>query len=642
MKEINRLRRLRRQYRRDATTGLGCIGPRQRVRRPDGSIVYIPQTMIADPEYRPDMNRTAFDRLRLRHDFEFWAVTCCRIRDKTTGATIPFELNLPQVEVLSLLEIDRRYDRPMRLIMLKARQWGGSTLIQMYMAWIQCVIRRNWNSLICAHVKDTAASIRGMYSNMLALYPQDMWDDGIDDDDAPDASAPSSSAPRFRPFERSGNVREISGRGCRVTVGSSENQEAVRGADYAMAHLSEVAFWADSDRRSPENFIRAVCGAINRSPLTLIVMESTANGVGNFFHSEWIRAEKGLSDKRPVFVPWYKIDIYSENLPPGMDAAALWEQLDSYERALWDDLGLTLEQILWYHNKRREYPDHSMMKAEYPTLPSEAFANTGNAVFYADDIERLRRGCRSPAERGDFTGPVATGFEALRTMRFTPRPDGDLSVWRRPDRDRHPDDNRYLVTVDIGGRSHRSDYSVIAVFDRYAPSGNLELVAQWRGHCDHDILAWKAAAIGKWYHDALLVFESNTLETDNTEGDPSECILNDIYQYYDNLYRRPGGHLGFHTNRSTKSAIVTRLNSALRDDTLLERDTACCDELAVYRNRPDGTQGALPGHHDDMVVTRAIAVYVDHSLRQYEADPWVSVPAARAAPCGRSIFRLPG
>jgi len=58
----------------------------------------------------------------------------------------------------------RTAGKPIRLILLKARQWGGSTLVQIYMAWIQLVHCRNWNSVICAHLKESAANIKGMYS----------------------------------------------------------------------------------------------------------------------------------------------------------------------------------------------------------------------------------------------------------------------------------------------------------------------------------------------------------------------------------------------------------------------------------------------------------------------------------------------
>ena len=123
----------------DPVTGEGCIGARQRVAHPSGSgIVSIPDTMLADPDYGSAVkDPTAFNRLRTRHDFEYWCVKCCKIRDKSTGKIKPFKLNAPQRYVATLFEQDRAAGRPIRFIMLKARQWGGSTLVQMYMAWIQ-------------------------------------------------------------------------------------------------------------------------------------------------------------------------------------------------------------------------------------------------------------------------------------------------------------------------------------------------------------------------------------------------------------------------------------------------------------------------------------------------------------------------
>lgn len=589
----------------DQLTGRGCIGQRVSVMHPGGSEVMIPAPMTHDDEFEASRaDATMFDRLRTRYDFEFWCATCCHIRDKSTGSIIPFRLNPPQRYVATLFEQDRVAGRPLRFIMLKARQWGGSTLVQMYMAWIQCTQRRNWNSLICAHVKDTSSTIRGMYSEMLANYPPELW---LGDAD---------SVPAFKPYERSLNVRELPGRGCRVTVGSSENHEAVRGADYAMAHLSEVAFWANTPLRTPGQLVRAVCGSINIRPLTLIVMESTANGVGNYFHTEWLRACGGKSDKRPVFIPWYYIPIYST---PVDDEERLLDSLDDYERDLIDRYGCTLEQVNWYHIKRREYPDHAMMQAEYPTTDVEAFTNTGFQVFNPRHVERLRSGCIEPVVKGDMTGSVVIGEKSLTEMKFDESPSGKMSVWKLPVENGYRYDSRYIVVVDTGGRSFKSDYSVIAVFDRMSHPGRLEVVAQWRGHCDHDILTWKAAAIARWYGSAHLVYESNTLETDNTEGDPSLCILNDIANCYDNLYYRDacegGGSIstrrpGFHTNRATKTMAITRLNAALRDDILIERDAEACNELSTYENRPNGTQGARPGCHDDIVITRAIALAI--------------------------------
>lgn len=592
-------------------TGEGCSGDRILTpQRGDIPQAWLPAAMTDDPQYAVATDLMSWQRLRCRHDFEYWAVTCVRIKDKVSGTDIPFRLNRPQRRVVSILEEQRRNGHPLRLIMLKARQWGGSTLVQMYMAWIQSVHRRGWHSLICAHVKDTAANIRGMYSRMLASYPAELWE--------------GDEAPKFVSYERSINTRLIAGRDCRVTVGSSENQEAVRGADYSMAHLSEVAFWSDTATRSPEGFIRAICGSVMRIPYSLIVMESTANGVGNFFHTEWLRATSADgSDKTPVFVPWHEIEIYSEHV---VDPEALWNSMDAYERALWEQ-GLTLEQISWYHNKRREYPSHQTMMAEYPTTDVEAFANTGNSVFAASHVELLRAGCRKPLMTGELRAAAQRGPAALHDIEFRPDPDGSLQVWALPQKEPLAAD-RYIVAVDVGGRSASSDWSVIAVIDTLTPVP--EVVAQWRGHIDHDLLAWKSATIAQWYCGALLVVESNTLETSDAYGVHGTYILGQLNYHYPNMYRRtvPDSasgqqepRIGFHTNRATKAMAINELIAAVRDGSYTERSTVACDEMITYRHTPGGGFEAAPGHHDDVLMTRAIALCVAADMpRRSTAD----------------------
>lgn len=597
----------------DPISGVGCFGNRREVDATtynDGKAL-VPVEMIADISYPSIETHNDWVRLRCRYDFEYWCATCVEIKDKLTGEDLRFILNAPQRRVARILDADRRAGRPMRMIMLKARQWGGSTLVQMYMAWLQITQCRNWHSLICAHVKDTAASIRGMYSKMLSAYPEQYWD--------------GDEQPKFRPYERSVNIREIAGRNCRVTIGSSENQEAVRGADYAMAHLSEVAFWSDSTSRSPEKFIRAVCGAIALAPNTLIVMESTANGVGNYFHSEWVRAKEGKSDKRAVMVPWYEIEIYRSDVA---DAEKLWLSMDDYERNLWDK-GLTLEMIQWYHLKRREYASHSMMQAEYPTTDVEAFVNTGHNLFSSEAVEKLRAGCEEPAFTGEVVARGVRGEDALAGLRFVEDAMGKLSVWRKPQSVESARINeRYIVAVDVGGRSQSSDFSVITVFDRQPmlDGGGPEVVAQWRGHIDHDLLAWKSASIAQWYNEALLVIESNTLETENTEGEHGLFLLSELNHVYGNLYRREiydSSHcveqrkVGFHTNRATKTLVVNTLIRLVRECAYTERSQIACDEMMTYEVKQNGTFGAKTGYHDDVLMTRAIGLHIAVSTDVY-------------------------
>ncbi|MCM1484506.1 MAG: hypothetical protein NC043_09230 [Muribaculaceae bacterium] len=563
--------------------------------------VWLPEAMIADPAYARITDAVQYARLRQRYDFEYWTATCVTITDKLTGRRVPLVLNTPQRRILDIIEADRLASRPLRLIMLKARQWGGSTLIQMYFAWIQCLHRRRWNSLICAHVQQTSATIRGMYADMLASYPEEYWTE--------------DEAPKLRAYQGSQNIREIAGRECRITLASSYSQESVRGLDCAMAHLSEVAFWKDTDSMTPEDFIRAVCGGIAMVPLSFVALESTANGVGNFFHSEWLRAKAGLSDKRAVFVPWYEIDIYRLEPP---DARAFVADMDEYELSLWER-GLTLDRIWWYRCKRREMSSDVAMQAEYPTDDVEAFASTGAGVFARTDVERLRSCCSAPVAVGEVQGLAPVGRRALESVHFVPSDKGELKVWAYPASGAPR--SRYVVAVDVGGRSAAADWSVIAVIDRHDPSGMPAIVAQWRGHCYPDILGWRAAAIARWYAGALLVIESNSLES-SVEGS-ARYILEELNGAYPNLYVRTSrdsvtpfteSRLGFHTNRSTKAIVIASMMALVREGAYMERDTAACDEMDVYEQRPNGSFGAKRGHHDDILMTRAIGLYVASSL----------------------------
>lgn len=568
-------------------------------RRPftfEGKTYFTPSDMLADPKLQLVGNYRDFARLRFRYDFPFWAASCVVISDKLSSRDVPFILNRPQRRLTALLEADRRAGLPLRLIMLKARQWGGSTLVQIYFAWIQIIHCRGWNSLICAHVKDTASGIRAMYAKLLSHYPEEYWEE--------------ETRPEFRPFERMTNTRVIPGRDCKVTVCSSENQEATRGLDCALAHLSEVAFWKDSHLHNPADLMRSVTSGIASMPLSFIAMESTANGVGNFFHSEWLRANTpGASDKRPFFVPWHEIEI---NRLPVDDPEALWLSLDDYERELWHRHGCTLEAIKWYHDKRLGFPDLRSMMAEYPTTPDEAFATTSRCVFSSEDVERLRSDCSVAGERGEITAsPVGDAGRPL-SPRFLASPDGNFRLWRSPRRG-----GDYIVCVDIGGRSRDADYSVICVVDRHSDSKERpEIVGQWRGHIDHDLLAVKAEAIARFFNDALLIIESNSWES-SSEGE-GRYLLERLSGSYHNLYcRRSEGSAartpGFHTNIKTKPAIIANLVAFVREHGYIERDSGACDELLGYESLPDGGYAARRGAHDDRLMTRAIALYV-HTL----------------------------
>lgn len=600
----------------DPLRGEGCDGERLAC-KVGGETLYLPVEMLKAGVVRAHSKPATVERHRLAYDFEYWCARCVKIKDKISGREVAFVLNRPQRRVLGELERMRKGRQPIRMIMLKARQWGGSTLVQMYMAWLQIVHRTHCNSVICGHLKDTSAAIKGMYRRLLDRYPDRL------------ATDRKGVRLHFKTFEKSRNVSEIVGRDCVVITASAESQEAIRGYDIALAHLTEIAFWRATSQKSPESLIRAVCGSVAMEEGTAIILESTANGVGNYFHTEWLRAKAGQSDKVPVFVPWYEIEIYRKKVE---DVAKAWNSLDDYELELWKK-GLTLEMIAWYHAKRKEYNTHHQMQAEYPSDDIEAFVNTGRNVFSLADVERLRSRCYPAPYRGEVEGLARDGSRALEELQFVPTDTGDLKVWRMPESASGAGlHGRYIVTVDVGGLSDSSDYSVISVLDTQSAEGLPEIVAQWRGHTYHDLLAWKAAQIAQWYGRGLLVVESNTLETEYTEGDGSAYILDIVSAIYGNVYVRApspsdpagSGRVGFHTNVSTKEKVVYSQMRVLRDGMYIEHDSDALDEYCFYEKKSRG-YGAIRGRHDDILMTRCIGMYVhlaslEEKQRHVECD----------------------
>lgn len=581
--------------------------------------------------------RDVFHRLRCRYDFPYWAASHVRIKPKQGGDDVPFVLNRPQRRLVEAFEEMRLAGQPIRIIVLKARQWGGSTVTQIYMAWLQLIQATGLNSLIVGHVKTASAEVCGMFDKLMEGYPEAML--------YPHGRKPRKGAKKMTGDRNTRLLRHIPARNCKIKVGSAETPDSARGGDSALVHCTEVAFWRKTQNKQPEDIIRSACSGAGYLRGTMIVYESTANGTGNFFHREYEAAKKGCSQFRPLFVAWWQIEQYvlpfaceeererfARSLLEGRESDTTQERALS-GRHLWRlwTMGATLEALHWYTLERRKYTDEADLAAEFPSDDIEAFKHSGANVFDSAVVERLRPGCRQPAMKGEVLAVAEKGREALLDLHFVDNPYGLLWVWQLPETaDGEKVTDRYMVVVDIGGRSAKSDWSVIVVFDRrpLLDDGCPEVCAQWYGHIDMDRLAWKAAQIACFYDQALLVIESNTLETHGQQafgfegGDQSTFILREIREVYDNLYARQQSadeirqrapvRYGFHTNVRTKPAIISTLIAVVRDGLYVERDERCLDELLTYERRPNGSYGAIDGCHDDLLMTRAIALHLSY------------------------------
>ena len=565
---------------------------------------YLREIAQQEPNNRNVVNLwLKFCLLRIRHDFEYWARSMTTISDKGKGRDTAFTLNRPQRIYLKAMEELRLNNKPIDIILCKARQWGGSTLTQLYMLWIQLVHKHNWNSVICGDIEKQSSIVAGMLAKVISRYPT--W-------------ATGGKQLTTTPYQGAQKTRVISWSNSRYSLGSAQKPDSMRSEDISMAHLTEVGLWKATNGRKPEDLVQSIFGSIASGPYTMKVIESTAKGVGNFFHRTWIDATEHRNNFTPVFIPWFSIDLYSKPIDE-KDYGAFIDSMNEYEQELFG-LGATLEAIAWYRDKRREMPDEWRLFSEFPSTANEAFQSTGRRVFRTAYVNDARKNCVPPLFVGDI-------IERNGKSEFIPCQLGEdkgkdfLRVWLMPDNSLHMRD-RYVVTVDVGGTSKKADYSCIVVADRVAmPDGGVpEIVACWHGHIEHDKLAWKAMEIARAYDNALLVIEANTLETEGTEGNNFEYILNEISGKYSNLYCRTSiqdvkqgrpRRWGFHTNSSTKPMVINFLVKALRDELYIERCIETTYELDLYEYKENGKEmGAIEGNHDDRVMATAILVWI--------------------------------
>ncbi len=620
----------------DPISGRGSVGPRLKITR-NGAELWVPETMRQIPGLET-LSDTIFERKRILHDFPYWAAKYAYIKSKGGGDDRLFVLNRPQRKLVEQLESVRRAGKPIRLLLLKARQWGGSTCVQLYMIWLQLVHEKGLNSLIIAHQASATDEIKDMFDRLMLSYPLELL---YDEDEEHGEKEPKTVG-----VGKSRTITRVPQRKCKIKVGSAERPDSCRGGDYNLVHCSEVGIWKATAGKSPERIARAACAGILLSPLTMIVYESTANGTGNFFHREYEAAKSGSSQFDPLFISWFDIDQYALELkdPRGFaerllvnkdseGAVSDRQQPGSYLWWLWEK-GATLEAIAWYVAERSKYSDHALMAAEYPSDDVEAFVHSGASVFDKYKVEDLRKGCRTPRFTGEIDSPLKpltglipdSGFRKrqLAEVEFYAGA-GAWKIWETPQYS-SGFESRYVAVVDVGGRSAQSDWSVIAIFDRepMLRGEGPTVVAQWRGHTDFDLLAWRAALGASIYDDALLVIESNSIETHdparNTDGDQSGFFFNRLRDIYPNLYSRQRSEedimrkaprkFGFHTNLSTKPLIIATLVKVIREGLYTERDSDCIDEFLAYERRQNGSYGAIEGCHDDLLMTRAIGLHI--------------------------------
>ena len=571
------------------------------------------------------------------------------------GTMGPFILNYGQRKILERCEKMRLEGRPIRLIILKARQVGGSTFSQGYEKWISDFLHVGWNIAILAHVKDATKRIKAMFTKMLENQPG--WSIGAIGEQL-----------LFSPYEKSSNdfiVTNTKGevrRNTVVSVASFENYDSLRSADYKQAHYSEVAYWKATPGKEPEEVLSSIDGGIPLDPDTCEIMESSGKNASGLFY-EYYKASKdpdmpSIWDHLAIFYYMSENDRLPVNDQMGF-ARWLWENRENPQNPkgyletgifFWKQWkkGASFEAINWYRVRRNSVRSHVRLATEAPSDDVEAFQTSGSLIFDMYSLEAMEEKYkRDPISVGDILSENAdTGVSAIKTAQYEENAVGPLRIWKFPDNVLKVS-NRYIVSVDIGGVHDKSDFTVMTVIDRLGQMASLggrpKVVARWRGHIKHSLLAWKAAMLAEYYNHAMLVIESNTADTDKgkytednmgTEGDHFLTIIEKLAPSYNNLYIRQStedsithevkNQYGFNTNVKTKQQVIDTLSDLIDEQDYDEPDKLFYDEARIYERHEDNSLGNAigPGNHDDIVMSTAIGLFV--SLVKMPAPAFIS------------------
>jgi hypothetical protein len=524
--------------------------------------------------------------------------------------------------------------------------------------------------LVVAQDVKTAGAIFNMATLMHAHLPTEE-ELGLGFNIKPDVTGASFS-PNGRKFitfgERSRRLREQGRTGqSTLDIDTAQSPESGRGTTRQLVHLSEAVKQSERATQGTQSKMISVLNSVPFLPETLVVLESTANGL-NHFYRRWVTASEGVDDPDtgetyvPMFAAWWRASEYQMRFPTdeARDRFVASIGVGPYgedEPELVERYGCTPEQLLWRRMQiRTQHEDNiDLFRQEYPASPEEAFIGSGNPVFSGILVGRAIREVERAPE------PVRGTLRETRTVTRKTRggtieiptrvvwvPEEEcvrgeplLSVWEHPRAgevveveddeafvrpgaqaavraqreaalqdalERGP--GQYVVAADVAeGEANTfttGDFHAVHVLDHVTKTQ----VAEYESHIDLHLLPRWILLVALYYNEALLAVERNG---------PGIAVVEPLRNdyHYRNLYRqrredqqranKVREKIGWTTDQVTKPMLEATFAQALQEGTHGLRSIRTARQLSTYVEDDRGRHGAQAGEHDDLLITAMIA-----------------------------------
>lgn len=548
--------------------------------------------------------------LDISRDFYRYCKNNLKIKDKHSRI-VPFVPNIPQRVLIDNVLLCIEEKRPFKGIILKARQMGLSTAVEAIIYWWTST-NRNINSVIIGHDESSSKNLymmfRRYYDNTHFLFK-------------PAIRYNTRTDLSFERFDETG--RQV-GLGSSIKTATAGNKAAGRSDTINLLHASELGEWENG-----EELVAALLETVPDEPVmekpSMMFLESTAKGRGNYFHKEFVNAVKGLNNFTPFFFPWWILDTYERDHDKPIGKLSEYEEFlvelmtKGHEVAghrITIDPERIPAKIHFYRRKAKNFEaTPERLAQEYPSTWQEAFVASGKNVFNTLALQEMEKDALDPAEtryckispgayHGQFVIEDVPFEKNEKPEDFTYK--APLKVFDEPVRGRE-----YVIGADVAEGLERGDFSVADVVD----TSTMRTVARWRGHIDPDKFGEVLGALGEYYNSALIGVEVNNhgLTTIQKLRDTFYTNLYKRDKGYDTDFEEPTSNLGWKTDVRTKRIMVDDLVRLVREGVIKDPDIVFVNEAFAFVRDARGRTNAEEGEHDDTVMAKAIA---------YQLFPW--------------------
>jgi hypothetical protein len=503
-----------------------------------------------------------------------WIPLNCSIINKQ-GNLERLEPNRAQIKLQMIIDNLVEQGKPVRIIILKARQQGMTTW-GAALQFCHTNLKPNKNALISAHDDESSIEI----FRKIRLYQEEAYE------------------PLDTDYSSRKEIVYASPHRSSLLVKTAGKENLGRGTTIHYFHASEVAFWP----RAKKTLLSVMQCIPRNNPDTMVLLESTANGMGGEFYQRWKDAVAGNSDFVPVFLPWFEFPEY--RAPVNIQKFIYTPE----EKELAKAYGLSQGQLQWRRETIRNEcgGDEDLFKQEYPSNPEEAFLVSGRPYFPAGQLAYLEHRTSDPYYTGMMTEDgLDQDLEPKECWEVIELPvEGKL----------------YAVGADVAegldrtetNNPDKTDRSICHVMDVV----NKRIVAKLRCRMHEDIFAEQCVLAAKWYNNAKLGWDPNNKCGGAFTASVKSLLYDNLYyaKKYDKVSDTYTEKVGFGLDKVTRPMCLSDLRSLIRGSSgpplieIFSRETV--RELQTFMIDKDGKPQALEGEYDDEVLALAIVLQV--------------------------------